>query len=120
MGNDLIAIRKNKHALKLNKPAYIGIYVLILSLAIMYQFHYDCIKNKYSKSKLLFTEIDSLIYETKTQVVYEDFISDKEMFAFSSCLTKWKYCDNSNKLVISKMKDKTESVWIEEFFGAKM
>ena len=42
------------------------------------------------------------------------------MFAFSSYLTKWKYYDNSNKLVIGKMKDKTGSVGIEESFGVKM
>ena len=41
-------------------------YVLVLSKVLMFEFHYDCIKNKYSKSKLLFTEIDSLIYEIKT------------------------------------------------------
>ena len=42
------------------------------------------------------------------------------MFAFSSYLSKWKYYDNSNKLVIGKMKDKTGSVGIEESFGVKM
>ena len=42
------------------------------------------------------------------------------MFAFSSYLSKWKYYDNSNKLVIGKMKDKTGSFGIEESFGVKM
>ena len=43
-----------------------------LSKVLMYKFHYNYIKNKYeSKSKLLFTDIDSLIYETKTEDVYE-------------------------------------------------
>ena len=47
----------------------------------MYESHYDYIKNKYdSKSKILFTDADSFIYEIKTNDVYEDFISDKEMF----------------------------------------
>ena len=50
----------------------------------MYKFHYDYIKKKYdNKSKLLFTENGSLMYEIKTKVVYEDFSSDKEMFNFS-------------------------------------
>ena len=61
--NNLVTIRKSKVALKLNKPAYIGICILELK----YEFHYDYIKNKYdSKSKLLFTYTDSLMYEIKT------------------------------------------------------
>ena len=47
----------------------------------MYESQYDYIKNKYdNKSKILFTDADSFIYEIKTNDVYEDFISDKEMF----------------------------------------
>ena len=43
----------------------------------------------------------------------------KEMFDFSNYSTKSKYYDNSNKLVIGKMKDKTSDVAIEEFVGLK-
>ena len=50
--NNFVSIRKRKVSLKLNKPAYIGMCVLELSKVLMYLFHYDCIKNKYSiKSK---------------------------------------------------------------------
>ena len=45
------------------------------------------------------------MYEIKTEEVYEDFSSNKEMFDFSDCLTKPKYYDNSNKLVIEQLKD---------------
>ena len=62
--NNLVAIRKSKVSLKLNKPAYIGMCILELSKVLMYQFHYDYNKNKYdNKSKLLFIDTDSLIYE---------------------------------------------------------
>ena len=44
--NDLVAIRKNKVTLMLNKPAYIGVYILDLSKVVMYKFHYDYIKIK--------------------------------------------------------------------------
>ena len=37
------------------------------------------------------------------------------MFDFSNYWTKSKYHDNSNKLVLGKMKDETGSVLIEEF-----
>ena len=61
----------------------------------------------------------SLIYETETEDVYEDFSNDKEMFDFSNNSTKSKYYDNSNKLAVGRMKDETAAVAIEEFFGLK-
>ena len=65
-GNNLVAICKSKATLKLNKPAYIGMCILKLSKVLMYEFHYDYIKNKYhNKSKLSFTDINSLMYEIK-------------------------------------------------------
>ena len=51
--------------------------------------------------------------------MYEDFSSDKETFDFSNYSTKSKYYDDSNKLVIGKMKDETSCVGIEEFVGLK-
>ena len=52
--NNLVAIRKSKLALKLNKPAYIRMCILELTKVLMYKFKYDYIKNKYeSKSQTL-------------------------------------------------------------------
>ena len=45
--------------------------------------------------------------------------NDKAMFDFSNYSTKSKYYDNSNKLVLSKMKDETAGVAIEQFVGLK-
>ena len=71
----------SKLALKLNRPAYIVMCILELSKVLMYKLFYDYIKKKYDNiSKLLFTGTDSLIYEIKTEDVYEDFSSDKERF----------------------------------------
>ena len=50
------------------------------------------------------------MHEIKTKDVYEDFKSDKEMFYCSNYLTKSKYYDDSNKLVIGKIRDKSGSV----------
>ena len=58
----------------------------------MYEFHYDYIKNKYNdKSKLLFTETDNVMYEIKTEYVFEGFSRNKEIFDFSNYSTKFKY-----------------------------
>ena len=71
--------------LKFNKPTYIGTCILELNKTLMYEFYYNNIKNKYdNKSKLLFEDTDSLMYEIKTEDVYEDYSSDKEMFDFSN------------------------------------
>ena len=58
--NDLIAIRKNKVTLTLNKPPYIGMYILELSKVLMYEFHYNYIKNKHgNNSRLLFSQTEN-------------------------------------------------------------
>ena len=61
----------------------------------MYEFHYDYIKSKYgNNSRLLFTKTDTLMYEIKTEDVYEDFSSNKEVFDFSN------YSTNSNSMIV--------------------
>ena len=47
LDDNLVVIRKSKPALKLKKPAYIGICILEQSKVLIYEFHYDYIKNKY-------------------------------------------------------------------------
>ena len=118
--NNLVVISKSKLALKLNEPAYVGICILELSKVLLYQFHCDYTKKKYdNKSKPLLTDIDSLMYEIKTEDVYEDFSSDKKIFDFSNYSTKSKYYNNSNKLVTVNMKDETGGVAIEKFVRLK-
>ena len=74
-------MRKSKLALKLNKTACIGMCILELNKLLMYKFHYYYIKNKYeTKSELLCTDIDSVMYKIKIENVYKDFQTDKEMF----------------------------------------
>ena len=88
--------------------------ILELSKVLMYEFDYDYIKNKYgNKSKLLFTDTNSLMYENKTEDVYEDFSSGKEIFDFSNYSNKSKFYDDLNKLVTGKMKDETGGIAIK-------
>ena len=62
--NDLVGTHKIKITLTFNKPAYVGMCLLELSKVQMYEFHYDYIKKKYgNKSRLLFTDTDSLVYK---------------------------------------------------------
>ena len=59
------------------------------------------------------------MYEIKYEDDYEDLSNDKEIFDFSNYSTKSKYYDNSNKLVVEKMKDETAGVAIKESVGLK-
>ena len=47
---------------------------------LMFEFHYDYIRNKYGKnSKLLFTGTLILMFKIKKEDIYKDFSKDKEI-----------------------------------------
>ena len=118
--NNLVAKRKSKVTLTLNKPAYVRMCILDLNKALMYEFHCDYIKNKYdNNSKLFFTDTDSLMHEIKAEDISEDFSKVKDMFDFSNYFAESKYYDDSNKLVDGKMEDETGGVAIKRFIGMK-
>ena len=117
---NLVAIHKIKESLTLDRPAYVGMCILDLSKTLMYDFHYNYIKQKYSnKAKLLFTDTDSLTYEIETEDVYQEFWKDKNMFDNSDYKEKSPFFDETNKKVISKFKDEAAGVPIIEFIGLR-
>ena len=81
----------------------------------MHDFHYKFIKN----AELLFTDTDSLTYETKSENVYEEFFKWKELFDCSNHSKDSKIFDETNKKVIGKMKDEFGGVIVIEFVGLK-
>ena len=75
---NLVTVERAKVELMLNRPIYVGFAILDLSKTLMYDFHYNYIKQKYPDSKLLFTgDTDYLTYQIQTVSVYEDFYADK-------------------------------------------
>ena len=93
--------------------------ILDLSKTLMYDFHYNYIKQKYNKAKLLFTDTDSLCYEIETTDVYKDFCNDKDKFDNSDYPEDSPYFNKANKKVIGKFKDKTSGMPITEFIGLR-
>lgn len=84
----------------------------------MYKFHYDYIQNKCgNKSKLLFTLLLFLVSEIKTENVYDYYSKNKEIFNNRS--DKSKRYDDSNVLIVGKMKDKIGSVPFDQVFESK-
>ena len=91
---DFPAIHDNKLVLKLDKPIYVGFSILDQSKYLMCDYNYNHIKRKYNSNNnsnsnnnnnnsdnnisvnFLFTDKESLIYEIKTDNVYEDFHKD--------------------------------------------
>ena len=117
---NLVAVHKIKETLTLNRPAYIGMCILDLSKTLMYDFHYNYIKDKYrDKARLLFTDTDSLTYEIEANDVYKNFWKDKDRFDNSDYPQESPYFDKTNKKVIGKFKDEAAGIPIIEFIGLR-
>ena len=84
----------------------------------MYDIHYSFIK-KHFDADFLFTDTDSITYETKSEDVYEELFKHKHLFDFSNYPKDSKFFDLTNKKVIGKMKDESEGKIIDEFVGLK-
>ena len=97
-----------------------GMCILDLSKTLMYDFHYNYIKDKYQeKARLLFTDTDSLTYEIEAEDVYNDFQHDKDRFDNSDYSKESPYFDSTNKKLIGKFKDEAAGVPICEFVGLR-
>ena len=120
---NLVSVHMKKTSLTMNKPVYLGMCILELSKIIMFDFHYNYIKSKYTdKAKLLFTDTDSLMYEIQTEDFYKDISGDvKDRFDTSD------YPENHpsgiptgiNKKVLGMMKDEAAGKIIKEFVGLR-
>ena len=115
---NFVAIHQIKPVLIPNKPIYVRFSILDLSKLLMYKFHYEYIQYKFN-TRLLFTDIDSLVYEIKKVDAYEDFYQDKDLFDFSEYSSNSKFFDPVNKKVIGKMKDEFKGNIISGFVGLK-
>ena len=77
-------------------------------------------KERYQENiKLLMTDTDSLVYEVKTDDIYEDINSMSDYFDMSEYPKESKYYNTKNKKVIGKFKDEVSSDYISEFIGVR-
>ena len=120
---NLIACHMKKNEVYFNKPIFVGQAILDISKTLMFDFHYNYIKNKYGdKAELLFTDTDSLMYLIQTDDFYQDINKDiKKKFDTSD------YPENHpsgiktgvNKKLIGKFKDEAAGKQITHFVGLR-
>ena len=77
-GTNLMGCKMGKIKVVMNKPVYLGQAILDLSKIVMYEFHYDYMKQKYDDDRLTlcYMDTDSLIYDIKTKDFYKDIADD--------------------------------------------
>ena len=120
---ELDAIHMKKTRLVFNKLVYLGMCILDLSRTLLYDFHYNYIKQKYGdKAKLLFTDTDSLMYEIETEDFYKGISVDvKHWFDTSDHPPDHPSGIPSglNKKVLGMFKDEAGGKVIDEFVGLR-
>ena len=85
----------------------------------MYEFYYQYFGTEFDNGKLLFRDTDSLVFETETDDVYEDFYENKKLFDFSDYAKDSIFFHPVNKKVIGKIKDEAKRKLIGEFIKLK-
>ena len=120
LGKDLMSCELGKVRVVMNEPTYLGQVILDLSKLIMYEFHYDYMKPKYSNLKLCYMDTDSLIYEIHTEDFYADIAGDVEdRFDTSGYVSDRPLPVEKNKKVIGLMKDELGGRVMKEFIGLR-
>ena len=119
----LFAVEMGKTEIKINKSVYLRQAILDLSKMLMYEFHYDYMRQRYgSQVKLYYMDTDSFVYEIETEDFYRDIANDMEERFDMSGYSK---DDNrplpigENKKVIGLMKDELGGKIMTEFVALR-
>ena len=109
-GEHLMGCKMGKIKVAMNKPVSLGKAILDLSKIVMYEFHYDYMVPKYGleKLKLCYMDMESLVYDIKTEDFYEDIANNVEARFDTSGYSKTDFrllTIGLNKKVIGLMKD---------------
>lgn len=73
VSDEFVILRMKKTNLMLNRPLYVGFYILELSKLHMYKIFYDYFKAFYkNRCNLIYTDTDSLLICVETEDIYHD------------------------------------------------
>ena len=117
ISEDLSIIEMNKTKVKMNKPIYLGLSMLVISKILMYEFWYDYMKPKYgNRVKLCYMDTDSFVMNIETNDFYKDTANDVEKrFDTPNYECNRPLPIGKNKKVIGLMKDELGGKIITEF-----
>ena len=121
-GENLMGCEMGKIKVVMNKPVYINQAILNLSKIIMYEFHYNYMKQKYNNNKLqlCYMDTDLLVYRIKTEDFHADITDDVSTRLYTSG-----YSGNRplpigmNKKVIRLMRDELRGAIMTEFVALR-
>ncbi|XP_018048173.1 PREDICTED: uncharacterized protein LOC108687081 [Atta colombica] len=105
---NLIAVEMCKLEIKFDKPIYVGMCILDISKVCLYEFHYEYMLPLFrNKCKIMYTDMDSLIYYIECEDVYETMKRDIARFDTSDYPADNVYnMPLANKKISGLMKDK--------------
>ena len=120
INSDLVLTLSLRQRIKLFKPIFVGFTILDNSKQLMYEFHYDVVKERYGqRAQLCFTDTDSLLYLITTPDIYSDMYEQRDLYDFSDYPADHDLQSNANKKVLGKMKDEMCGKPIQEFVGLR-
>ena len=100
-----------------DRPVYVGTGVLDLSKLCMMDFHYNTIENNFNdRYNLIYSDTDSLVYNIQHDDIYQWIKDNKQHFDLSDSIRS-DLIDNTNKNVLVKFKDATNTFLITEFLA---
>ena len=106
---NLLALEMKKAKVKMNKPIYLGMWILDISKTLVNEFWYDYLKPKYGdKAKLCYTDTDSFIIHIITEDFFEHISNNVESWYDTSNYdenNKRPFPIGKNKKVIGLYKD---------------
>ena len=86
----------------------------------MYNFYYRHLKELYKEDiQLLYTDTDSLLFNVKTENVYEDMKLNKKVYDFSNYPENHELYSIKHKAAVGRFKDETAGNPIYEFVGLR-
>ena len=120
INKNLVLTLSLRQRIKLFKPIFVGFTILDNSKQLMYEFHYDVVKERYGqRAQLCFTDTDSLFYLITTPDIYNDMHEQRDLYDFSDYPADHALHSNANKKVLGKMKDEMCCKPIREFVGLR-